>query len=86
MSIACHEPTALFPRCSNHHQAVEVRGESRLLFISGLNGYLPDGTTMPPTFDEQAEIIWGHLETILASAGMTVRNLVSMRFYLVAAT
>ncbi len=82
MSITYHDPSALFPRYSNHHHAVEVRGDSRMLFISGLNGYLPDGKTMPPTFDEQAGIIWGHLETILASAGMTVQNLVSMRFYL----
>ena len=37
---------------------------------------------MPLTFDEQAEIIWGHLKTILGNAGMKVQNLVSLRFYL----
>jgi 2-iminobutanoate/2-iminopropanoate deaminase len=77
-----HNPPELFPRYANHSHAVEVRGGARTLFISGLNGYLPDGKTMPLTFDEQAEIIWGHLKTILASAGMTVQNLVSLRFYL----
>ncbi len=82
MSISYHDPATLFPRYSNHHHAVEVRGGARLLFISGLNGYLPDGKTMPLTFDDQAEIIWGHIKGILASAGMTVQNLVSMRFYL----
>jgi enamine deaminase RidA (YjgF/YER057c/UK114 family) len=82
MSTTPHNPATLFPRYSNHHHAVEVRGDSRLLFISGLNGYLPDGKTMPLTFDDQAEIIWGHLKAILAGAGMTVQNLVSMRFYL----
>jgi 2-iminobutanoate/2-iminopropanoate deaminase len=82
MSTVAHDPAGLFPRYSNYHHAVEVRGDARLLFISGLNGYLPDGKTMPLTFDEQAEVIWGHLATILAGAGMTVRNLVSMRFYL----
>jgi 2-iminobutanoate/2-iminopropanoate deaminase len=33
-------------------------------------------------FDGQAEPIWKHLTTILASAGMTVNNLVSLRTYL----
>lgn len=82
MSITHHNPGELFPRYSNYTHAAEVRGDSRLLFVSGLNGYLPDGKTMPLTFDEQAEIIWGHLKTILGSAGMTVQNLVSLRFYL----
>lgn len=37
---------------------------------------------MPETFEEQAEIIWKHIHTILASAGMSVINLVSLRAYL----
>jgi enamine deaminase RidA (YjgF/YER057c/UK114 family) len=82
MSITQHNPAELFPRYTNYSHAVEVRGDSRLLFVSGLNGYLPDGKTMPLTFDEQAEIVWGHLKAILGSAGMTVQNLVSLRFYL----
>jgi len=82
MTNTLHNPPELFPRYANYSHAVEVRGGARLLFISGLNGYLPDGKTMPLTFEEQAEIIWGHLKAILASAGMTVQNLVSLRFYL----
>jgi len=82
MANTPHNPPELFPRYANYSHAVEVRGGARLLFISGLNGYLADGKTMPLAFDEQAEIIWGHLKTILASAGMTVQNLVSLRFYL----
>jgi 2-iminobutanoate/2-iminopropanoate deaminase len=82
MSTAHHNPPELFPRYANYSHAVEVRGDSRMLFISGLNGYLSDGKTMPLTFDEQAEIIWGHIKTILGAAHMTVQNLVSLRFYL----
>ena len=37
---------------------------------------------MPESFEEQAEIIWGHIGTILASAGMTYANIVSLRTYL----
>ena len=82
MSNTLHNPPELFPRYANYSHAVEVRGGARLLFVIGLNGYLPDGKTMPLTFDEQADVIWGHLKTILSAAGMSLQNLVSLRFYL----
>ena len=77
-----HNPKGLFPpyRCYSH--AVEIPGGSRLLVVSGLNGYLADGSTMPETFEEQGEIIWTHLRTILQSAGMDYSDLVSLRTYL----
>jgi 2-iminobutanoate/2-iminopropanoate deaminase len=53
-----------------------------VVILSGLNGYLKDGKTMPESFEEQAEIIWGHLQTILQSAGMDLHNLISLRTYL----
>jgi 2-iminobutanoate/2-iminopropanoate deaminase len=82
MSIIKHNPTELFPQYHNYSHAVEVSNNSRLLFISGLNGYLADGTTMPDSFEEQGEIIWGHIGAILNSAGMTYENIVSLRTYL----
>ena len=77
-----HNPAALFPQYRCYSHAVEVRGDARLLIISGLNGYLADGVTMPESFEEQAEIIWGHIHTLLQSAGMDVSHLVSLRTYL----
>jgi 2-iminobutanoate/2-iminopropanoate deaminase len=50
--------------------------------ISGLNGYLADGTTMPESFEEQGEIIWTHIRTLLQSADMRIENLISLRTYL----
>jgi 2-iminobutanoate/2-iminopropanoate deaminase len=82
MPIVKHNPPELFPQYRCYSHGIEVKGESRLLVISGLNGYLADGKTMPESFEEQAEIIWGHLQTILHSAGMTVQNLISLRTYL----
>jgi enamine deaminase RidA (YjgF/YER057c/UK114 family) len=61
---------------------MEIRGDARLLIISGLNGYQADGKTMPDSFEGQGDIIWGHLHTILQSAGMDYQNLVSIRTYL----
>jgi 2-iminobutanoate/2-iminopropanoate deaminase len=72
----------LFPRYRCYSHATEIRGDSRLLIISGLNGYLQDGKTMPESFEEQAEIIWRHMHTLLRSAEMDFHNLVSLRMYL----
>jgi len=72
----------VFPPYRAYSHAVEVRGDSRLIIISGLNGYEQDGSTMPESFNDQADLIWGHVKTILAEADMTVHNIVSLRTYL----
>jgi 2-iminobutanoate/2-iminopropanoate deaminase len=82
MPVIKHNPAKMYPQYQNYSHAIEISSGSRLLMISGLNGYLEDGKTMPETFEEQAEIIWKHLGTILDSAHMTYQNLVSLRFYL----
>lgn len=82
MPVIQHNPEGVFPPYRAYSHAVEVRGEARLLFISGLNGYERDGKTMPESFDGQAELIWSHIRTILASAGMDFGNIVSLRTYL----
>ena len=37
---------------------------------------------MPESFEEQADLIWGHMQAILASADMQLSNVVSLRTYL----
>ena len=82
MNIILHNPQNVFPPYRNYSHAVEVKGNSSILFISGLNGYLSNGIDMPDSFDDQAELIWQHMGTILTSAGMSYNNIVSLRFYL----
>jgi 2-iminobutanoate/2-iminopropanoate deaminase len=82
MSTIKHNPAELFPQYRNYSHAIEVSSTSRLLFISGLNGYLTDGKTMPDSFEEQGELIWGYMGAILKSARMTYGNIVSLRMYL----
>ena len=82
MTLRPHNPSDVFPPYANYAHAVEVAAGSRLLFISGLNGYQRDGKTIPPDFESQAELIWSHLEAILRDADMTIADLVSLRFYL----
>jgi 2-iminobutanoate/2-iminopropanoate deaminase len=82
MPIIQHNPENVFPPYRNYSHAIEVTGNSRLLIISGLNGYLQDGTTMPDSFEEQGELIWQHIGTILKSAEMDYGNIISVRTYL----
>ena len=82
MSLRTINPANVFPPYANYAHAVEVSAGSRLLFVSGLNGYHADGVTMPQDFEGQAELIWSHLESILTAADMSITNLVSLRFYL----
>ena len=77
-----HNPNDVFPQYGNYSHAIEVSGGSRLLFISGLNGYERDGKTMPESFAEQSDLVWGHIGTILRSAGMDYANIVALRTFL----
>ena len=45
MPLRQHNPAAVFPPYANYAHAVEVSAGSRMLFISGLNGYEQDGVT-----------------------------------------
>ncbi|KAB2858193.1 MAG: RidA family protein [Anaerolineae bacterium] len=82
MPIIKHNPEQMYPQYQNYSHAIEIAGNARLLVISGLNGYMPDGKTMPETFEEQGELVWQYLGMILESANMTYQNLVSIRTYL----
>jgi enamine deaminase RidA (YjgF/YER057c/UK114 family) len=82
MPVTIHSPANVFPPYRNYSHAVEISAGSRMLIISGLNAYLNDGIDMPESFEEQGEIIWKHIGTILQAAGMDYQNLVSIRTYL----
>ncbi|MFC7360630.1 RidA family protein [Nocardioides astragali] len=82
MSVSAHNPISVFPAYRNYAHAVEVPAGARTLYVSGLNGYEADGVTMPSDFTGQAKLVWRHLGTVLASAGMNYADLVSRRFFL----
>jgi enamine deaminase RidA (YjgF/YER057c/UK114 family) len=82
MPIIKHNPEGVFPPYTNYSHAVEIKGDASLLIISGLNGYQADGQTMPESFEEQGDLIWQHIGTILQAAGMDYSHIVSLRTYL----
>ena len=77
-----HNPTVgVYSTGGDWVHALEVRGAARMLFVSGTMGLRPDFTA-PPTLEGQLECVWNNLRAILASAGMTVDNIVRLTSYL----
>lgn len=82
MELIPHNPTEdVYSTGGDWVHAMEVRGAERMLFVSGTMGLRPDFTA-PETLDEQLECVWNNLRAILATAGMTVDNIVRLTSYL----
>lgn len=82
MKLIPHNPTeGIYSTGGDWVHAMEVRGAGRLLFLSGTMGLNADFTA-PPTLDEQLACVWNNIRAILASAGMTVDNIVRLTSYL----
>lgn len=82
MELIPRNPTeGVYPATEDYVHAVEVRGAQRLLFISGTMGLDPSGRP-GETLEDQLVLIWDNLHAILASAGMTVDNIVRLTSYL----
>ena len=71
-----HEPLG-----SYSHQ-IEVRGSERLLVISGQVGMREDGT-VPEDPLEQIDVAFENILRNLRAAGMGVKDLIKMTYYLV---
>src|SRR5258708_40292569 len=77
-----HTPASVAAPFGPYSHAVEVPEGSRLLYISGEVGVLPDGT-VPETIETQAEACWRNIIAILADAGMAIEDLVKITTYLI---
>lgn len=82
MQLIPHSPTAgVYPATGDYVHAMEVRGAQRLVFVAGTMGLDPAGKP-GATLAEQLDLIWSNIRTILASAGMTVDDIVRLTSYL----
>lgn len=82
MQTVPHKPTeGIYPATPDYIHALEVRQPNRILYVAGTMGL--DAQGVPgKTLEQQLELIWSNIRTILASAGMTVRNIVRITSYL----
>jgi 2-iminobutanoate/2-iminopropanoate deaminase len=82
MQTVPHNPTdGIYPATPDYIHSLEVRQPNRILYVAGTLGL--DAQGVPgETLEQQLELIWSNIRTILASADMTVRNIVRITSYL----
>jgi enamine deaminase RidA (YjgF/YER057c/UK114 family) len=82
MQQIIHNPAdGIYATTPDYVHALEVRGPERWLYMAGTMGLRQDGSA-PKTVDEQLELIWANIRTILAEANMTTDNIVRITSYL----
>jgi enamine deaminase RidA (YjgF/YER057c/UK114 family) len=79
--IARNPVDGVYPATDDYVHAIEVRAAERLLFVAGTMG-LDSAGMAGATLAEQLDLVWRNIRTILASAGMTVDNIVRLTSYL----
>lgn len=75
-------PASIAPTAASYAHAVLSESPSRLLHTSGIVPIGPDGS-VPESLAEQATVVWSNLSAILAEAGMTTADVVSITTYVV---
>jgi 2-iminobutanoate/2-iminopropanoate deaminase len=82
METVRHNPTdGVYATGPDYVHAIEVRDPGRLVYVSGTMG-LDSAGVAGKTLAEQLDLIWSNIRTILASADMTVQNIVRVTSYL----
>jgi 2-iminobutanoate/2-iminopropanoate deaminase len=82
METIVRNPTAgIYAATPDYVHALEVRNPSRFLYVSGTMGLDAKGVA-GKTLAEQVALVWSNIATILASADMTVDNVVRVTSYL----
>ena len=82
MQMIVRNPTqGIYPASSDYVHAMEVQGPARFLYVAGTMGLDQNGVA-GRSLAEQLDLIWRNLRAILASADMTVDNIVRLTSYL----
>ena len=75
-------PPTIAPPAANYAHAVLSEAASRLLHTSRVVPIAADGS-VPPAIDEQAALVWANIGAIVAEAGMSLDDVVSVTTYVV---
>ncbi len=76
-------PDTIAPPAANYAHAVLSEGMTRWLHTAGVVATAPDGS-VPEVVGDQAAVIWSNIGAILAAAGMSAVDIVSVTTYVVA--
>lgn len=80
-TIARNPSRGIYAATPDYIHALEVRSPVRFLYVAGTMG-LDEHGVAGKTLDEQLVLIWNNLRAILASADMTVDNIMRITSYL----
>jgi enamine deaminase RidA (YjgF/YER057c/UK114 family) len=75
-------PASIAPPAANYAHAVLSDRPTRLLHTSGVVPVAPDGT-VPADIGEQAAVVWANIAAVVADAGLTLADVVSVTTYVV---
>jgi len=64
-----------------YSQALQVSGQTRMLFVSGQIPETKEGL-VPPDFESQCRLVWQNIEAQLRAAEMSFQNLVKVTTFL----
>jgi enamine deaminase RidA (YjgF/YER057c/UK114 family) len=82
MQMIVRNPTqGIYPATGDYVHAMEVREPKRFLYVAGTMGLDANGVAGRSLAD-QLDLIWRNIRAILASADMTVDNIVRLTSYL----
>ena len=82
MQMIVRNPTqGIYPATSDYVHAMEVREPIRFLYVAGTIGLDQNGIA-GKGLAEQLDLVWRNIRAILASADMTVDNIVRLTSYL----
>jgi len=82
MKMIVRNPTqGIYPASSDYVHAMEVQEPARFLYVAGTMG-LDERGIAGKTLAQQLDLIWSNIRTILASAEMSVDNIVRLTSYL----
>ncbi len=76
-------PSSIAPPAASYAHAVLSEGGGSWLHTAGVVPVRPDGS-VPDGLAEQAQVVWANIAAIVAEAGMTMRDIVSVTNYVVA--
>ena len=75
-------PATMAPPAAQYAHGVLVENPERWVHTAGVVPFAADGST-PTDIRAQAEVVWGNIGLILAEAGMTPSDIVSVTTYVV---
>ncbi len=82
-SVARFNPDGVHKPAGLYSHGASVKAGSDLLYVAGQVGMAKDGT-VPPTLEEQTELVFQNIGEVLRGGGFAIADIVKLNVYVVA--